>query len=84
MPTIHRAHGFRFMIYLNDHIPAHVHALGTGGEIKVVLGSGATLPQIAWVRGDLGPRDIRLALEEVHKRADHMHAEWRRIHRGDM
>ena len=25
-----------------------------------------------------------LALEEVHKRADHMHAEWRRIHRGDM
>ena len=32
MPTVFRIHGFRVMIYPNDHRPAHVHVIGAGGE----------------------------------------------------
>ena len=32
MPTVHRVDGLRIVIYPNDHIPAHVHVLGGGGE----------------------------------------------------
>jgi hypothetical protein len=38
MPTIHRAHGLRFVIFTDDHEPSHVHAIGAGGEAKVDLG----------------------------------------------
>jgi hypothetical protein len=32
MPTILRHAGFRVVIYPADHRPAHVHAIGHGGE----------------------------------------------------
>ena len=37
MVTVHRAHGFRFVIFPNDHNPPHVHVFGQGGEAKIVL-----------------------------------------------
>lgn len=37
MVTVLRAFGFRFVIFSNDHSPAHVHVLGQGGEAKIVL-----------------------------------------------
>jgi Domain of unknown function (DUF4160) len=39
MPTIIREDGFRVVIYPNDHIPAHVHVLKGGGEVRIDLGS---------------------------------------------
>lgn len=38
MPTIHSEDGFRFVIYFNDHAPAHVHAFKSG-ETVINLGS---------------------------------------------
>lgn len=32
MPTVLRHAGFRFVIFPADHRPAHVHAIGHGGE----------------------------------------------------
>ena len=32
MPTVLRQAGLRFIIYPADHRPAHVHAIGHGGE----------------------------------------------------
>lgn len=32
MPTVLRIHGFRVVIYPNDHRPAHVHLVGAGKE----------------------------------------------------
>jgi len=32
MPTVLRLAGFRFVIFPADHRPAHVHAIGHGGE----------------------------------------------------
>jgi hypothetical protein len=37
MPTIFIDGGFRFMIYLNDHPPAHVHAISADCMIKIGL-----------------------------------------------
>ena len=35
MVTIHRAYGFRFVIFPNDHSPPHVHVIAQGGEAKI-------------------------------------------------
>jgi hypothetical protein len=32
MAAIHRAHGFRFVIYTFDHEPAHVHITGAASQ----------------------------------------------------
>ena len=56
MVTVHRAHGFRFVIFPNDHSPPHVHVFGQGGEVKIVLEGpgGIRLDWVAGVsRGDL-------------------------------
>jgi len=37
MPTILRFHGFNIMIFVDDHEPAHVHALGHGGFVVFEL-----------------------------------------------
>jgi hypothetical protein len=37
MVTVHRAYGFRFVIFANDHSPPHVHVFGQGGEAKIAL-----------------------------------------------
>jgi hypothetical protein len=37
MPTVLRESGVEVVIYLNDHLPAHVHAFAGGGEAKINL-----------------------------------------------
>ena len=44
MVTIHRAHGLRFMIFVDDHEPPHVHVFGYG-ELKIVIRSADGLPE---------------------------------------
>ena len=39
MIVVHRAHGFRFVIYTADHEPAHVHITGPGQAKINLLGS---------------------------------------------
>ena len=36
MVVVHRAHGFRVVIYTQDHEPAHVHIVGSG-RVKINL-----------------------------------------------
>lgn len=36
MVVVHRAFGMRFIIYLDDHLPAHIHVKGDG-EAKINL-----------------------------------------------
>ena len=50
MPTVHRAQGFRFVIFTNDHEPAHVHAVSGEGEAKIELGATSGAPALIWVR----------------------------------
>lgn len=39
MPTLFQVGSHRVMVYLNDHTPAHVHAIGAGGHAKFELGA---------------------------------------------
>lgn len=37
MPTFFNEAGFRFMIYVHDHAPAHIHVLGHGGSVELLI-----------------------------------------------
>jgi Domain of unknown function (DUF4160) len=45
MVTIHRESGYRFVIFIDDHEPAHVHVHGDG-EMKINLVTADGLPQM--------------------------------------
>ena len=78
MVTVHRAHGFRFVIFVNDHSPPHVHVFGQGGEAKIVLeGPGGI--KLDWVVG-ISRGDVRRAMQEVQRERERLIAMWRRIH----
>jgi hypothetical protein len=78
MVTVHRAYGFRFVIFSNDHSPAHVHVFGHGGEAKIGLEGpgGITLDWVAGIRRG----DVRKLMQEVHSERERLIAMWRTIH----
>lgn len=47
MVTVHREAGLQFMIYKNDHEPAHVHVFGDG-EMKVTIQGASGMPEIVY------------------------------------
>ena len=81
MPTVHRAYGLRFVIFTDDHRPAHVHVVSGGGEAKIALGVGGEPPKLVWVKG-LGNADVRRAMAEIAGSQGMLRAAWVRIH-GD-
>lgn len=78
MVVVHRAHGFRFVIYTADHEPAHVHITGAGQAKINLLGPGGD-PEIVSSVG-IKRSDLRRLVAEVFKRRDHFLQEWERIH----
>jgi hypothetical protein len=79
MPTVHRAHGLRFVIFTNDHEPAHVHAIRGDGEAKIDLRAGGEPPRLIWVRG-LSNAEVRRAMVEITRERDRLLDAWMRIH----
>ena len=79
MPTVHRAGGLRFVIFTDDHAPAHVHAVVAGGEAKIELGGDD--PRLVWVRG-LSRADARFAVAEASRELTKLRAAWGRVHGG--
>lgn len=78
MVVVHRAHGFRFVIYTADHEPAHVHITGAGQAKINLLGPGGD-PEIVSSVG-IKRSDLRRLVAEVIERRDHFLEEWERIH----
>jgi len=78
MVVIHRAHGFRFVIYSMDHDPAHVHVIGDG-ELKVNIASGDGQPEIVWSTG-MKASDRRRAMAVIRERQAEFLACWQEIH----
>ena len=78
MVTVHRAFGFRFVIFTNDHGPPHVHVFGPEGEAKIMLEGpqGPTLDRVAGI----GRLEMRRVMKEAARERDRLIAEWRRIH----
>jgi hypothetical protein len=78
MVVVHRAHGYRFVIYTNDHEPAHVHITGPGqAKINLLGPNGA--PELVSSVGIKRSDVRRLFAEVVERRVVFLRA-WERIH----
>ena len=77
MVTVHRAHGFRFVIFANDHSPPHLHVFGRGGEAKILLEQESV--RVERFIG-LSRADVRLVLSEAQVMREQLLATWRRLH----
>jgi len=79
MVVVHRAHGFRFVIYTLDHEPAHVHIVGGEGQAKINLLGPRGRPVLVWSVG-VKRSDLRRLFAEVVERRVAFLKDWERIH----
>jgi len=78
MVVVHRAFGFRFVIYTLDHAPAHVHITGPG-QAKINLTGRDGKPEVVYNVG-IKRTDMRRLLAEAEERRIEFLKEWERIH----
>ena len=78
MVVVHRAHGFRIVIYTQDHEPAHVHIVGPGLAKINLLGPDGRPEVVNVVR--IKRSDMRRLLAEVTEHRERFMREWERIH----
>lgn len=78
MVVVHRAYGFRFVIYTLDHEPAHIHITGDGQAKINLLGADGGI-ELMFSIGIKRPAMRRL-LAEVERNRDRFLKEWERIH----
>lgn len=78
MATVHREAGLRFIIFVDDHEPAHVHVVGDG-HAKINLAGEDGKPDLV---SNLGFKagDLRKALRIVTEQQAAMQAKWDEIH----
>lgn len=79
MPTVLRKDGFNIRIYLNDHLPSHVHVFNAQGEAKINLGSETERPSLLQV-WNMSDKDATKALNLVIAHQIELIAKWREIH----
>lgn len=78
MVVVHRAFGFRFVIYTQDHEPAHVHVTGAG-QAKINLLGRDGRPELVYSIG-ISRADLRRIMNEVATEHARLLTEWERIH----
>jgi hypothetical protein len=76
MPTIFEEAGFRFMIYVHDHAPPHIHAQGHGGTVEIVLEPLS----LRAVRGRLTDSQVRAVVRIARERHVELLRAWRTHH----
>jgi hypothetical protein len=77
MVTVHRAHGLRFVIFVDDHEPAHVHVFGDGEAKFNLAASGG--PELVYAIG-LSRADVRRAMRVVMEKQAFLLERWSEIH----
>ncbi len=78
MVVVHRALGFRFVLYTQDRQPAHVHITGAG-QAKINLLGSAGAPELVFNIG-IKRGDMKRLFAEVVARQANFLEEWERIH----
>ncbi len=76
MPTVLRVDGFRIVIYPNDHLPPHVHAIHADGEARISL---LPVVRLLSVEG-LGLAAARAAMAIVNEHRFVLMRHWSAIH----
>lgn len=82
MPTLLRLHGFRVVIYPNDHSPAHVHVIGATAEAVFELNcpkGPVTLRESYRFK----TKALRRLIEALEAQLSLLCDEWERIHDTD-
>jgi hypothetical protein len=75
VPVIYRDSGLRFITYVDDHLPAHVHVEGQGGSAKIAIDDAS----LVWSR-NLGRRDVIRAMDVVSRLRTEFGIAWQNIH----
>lgn len=78
MVTVLRADGLRVVIYVNDHLPAHVHVFGDG-EAKINLVEAQGGPNLIWAY-NMTRGEVRCAIGLVVKQHEFLLRRWEDIH----
>jgi len=80
MPTAHRAGNLRFVIYLDDHGPPHVHVFSAGAEAKILFGPAGGWPSLDWATRGFDRASLRRAVWETRAQHAKLLAAWRHVH----
>jgi hypothetical protein len=78
MVIVLRADGLRVVIYVNDHLPAHVHVFGDG-EAKINLVEAKGGPNLIWAY-NMTRGKVRRAIGLVVKQHEFLLRRWEDIH----
>ncbi len=78
MVTVHREAGLRFIIFVDDHEPAHVHVIGAG-KAKINLGGANDTPELVYNDG-FKTGDLRKALRIATEQRATMLKRWDENH----
>ena len=77
MVTVLRADGLRVVIYVNDHLPAHVHVFGDGeAKINLTDEEGVSL---VWA-DNMTRGEVRRSMRIVAERRSFLLQRWEDIH----
>lgn len=78
MVTVHREAGFRFIIFTDDHEPAHVHVFGDG-QAKINLAGPGGEPELVSATG-MKAGDLRKAMRIVAEQQASLLEQWKAYH----
>ncbi|MGA9581440.1 MAG: DUF4160 domain-containing protein [Allosphingosinicella sp.] len=78
MVTVFRESGLRFVIYRDDHSPAHVHVFGDGAT-KITLGAEGETPEVVRTAGAKA-NEVRKALQIVIEQRTMLMVKWEEFH----
>lgn len=79
MPTVLRFGAFRVVIYLNDHLPAHIHIVARGNSATYDLNCPAGPAELRQNFG-LSPAELRQAKNGLAGHVEMLCQRWREIH----
>ncbi len=77
MVTVLREDGLRVVIFVNDHVPAHVHVFADG-EAKITMSKNGET-ELVWAVG-MTKGDVRRAVRLVERHRDFLLERWMDIH----
>jgi hypothetical protein len=79
MPAVLRTGSLRFVMWLNDHSPAHVHVFCGDAEARIELGSQGMHPRLV-VNSGMRRADLVDALRAVSEHQAALLERWGAIH----
>jgi Domain of unknown function (DUF4160) len=79
MPTILRIGGYRFVIYVFDHEPAHVHVKNNGGEAIFYLNCSQGPPTLRKNFG-FGVSELTRIRRLIQENVDLLYKAWKELH----